>query len=143
VILSKAFGLANKAYTENAFRGALEKRICELLDALDRRQLMPEKPTKFWFLYAIECRDGTIYAGITTDPARRYLAHSSGKAASYTRARPPARMLFAIPQPDRSTAIRAELALKRLSRQDKLRFAACACASYDETGLRQVRKTKP
>jgi putative endonuclease len=75
-----------------------------------------------WFLYLIECCDGSIYTGIAVDVAARYAAHAGGKGARYTRSHPPRRLLAVVPQADRSTASRAEHAMKRLSRTDKRRF---------------------
>lgn len=75
-----------------------------------------------WFLYLIECRDGSIYTGIARDVAARYAAHVKGKGARYTRSHPPRRLLAVVPHSDRSAALRAEYAMKRLSRTDKRRF---------------------
>ncbi|HET6546768.1 MAG TPA: GIY-YIG nuclease family protein [Rhodanobacteraceae bacterium] len=72
-----------------------------------------------WFLYLIECADGSIYTGIAVDVAARYAAHARGKGARYTRSHPPVRLLAAIEYPDRSTAARAECAIKRLSAAQK------------------------
>lgn len=92
---------------------------------------MKYKIEKIWFLYAIECCDGSIYAGITTDPRRRYIQHSMGKGAKYTRARKPIRILFAIPQVDHGTALRSEIDFKKLPRAKKLSFAECSRASIE------------
>ncbi len=67
-----------------------------------------------WFVYLLECRDGSVYTGITTDVARRYAQHAAGKGARYTRSHPPARLLGQFPCPDRGTASRAEHAIKQL-----------------------------
>ena len=75
-----------------------------------------------WFLYLIECSDGSIYTGIAVDVAARYAAHAGGRGARYTRSHPPRRLLAVVPQDDRSAALRAEYAMKRLSRADKRRF---------------------
>jgi putative endonuclease len=72
-----------------------------------------------WFVYLIECRDGSIYTGIAVDVAARYAAHLSGKGARYTRSHPPQRLLAAIEYADRSAASKAEYQIKRLSPQDK------------------------
>ena len=77
-----------------------------------------------WFLYLIECRDGSLYTGITTDVARRYAQHAGGKGARYTRAHPPLQLLGAIECPDRSTASRAEYALKQQKPAQKRRWLA-------------------
>ena len=72
-----------------------------------------------WFVYLIECRDGSIYTGIAVDVAARYAAHVSGKGARYTRSHPPRRLLAAIEYPDRSAASKAEYQIKRLSALEK------------------------
>ena len=74
---------------------------------------------KSWFLYLIECRDGSIYTGITVDVASRYAAHESGKGARYTRSHPPHRLLVVIEYADRSAASKAEHAMKKLSPAEK------------------------
>lgn len=68
-----------------------------------------------WFLYLIECLDGSLYTGIAVDVQKRYAAHAAGKGARYTRAHPPARLLAVIAYPDRSTASVAEYQVKKLS----------------------------
>lgn len=81
---------------------------------------------KTWWLYLIACRDGRTYAGIAIDVARRFASHSAGKGAKFTRANPPVRVLGARPFASRSEALRAEAALKKLDRADKLAWArAC------------------
>ena len=75
-----------------------------------------------WFMYLLECSDGSIYTGIAVDVQARFLCHASGKGARYTRSRPPRRVLAVVAYPDRSTALRAEYAMKRMSALDKRRF---------------------
>jgi putative endonuclease len=76
-----------------------------------------------WFLYVIECRDGSLYTGIAIDPQARFAAHVAGKGARYTRSHPPRRLLVALPYPDRSSASKAEYQLKQLPASEKRRFA--------------------
>jgi putative endonuclease len=78
--------------------------------------------SKRWFLYLLECANGSYYAGITTDVAARYAAHQSGKGARYTRANPPVRLVAQAAYPDRSTASKAEWQLKQLPRDSKPSF---------------------
>ena len=78
---------------------------------------MPAKP---WFTYMVRCCDGTIYTGVTTDPARRLAEHNSSRGgARYTRPRQPVRLVFIEPQPSRSLACRREFALKQMSAAEK------------------------
>jgi putative endonuclease len=81
---------------------------------------MSNKP---WFLYLIECQDGSIYTGITVDVAARYAAHERGNGARYTRSHPPRSLLAVVEYPDRSTASSAEYAIKQLSASEKREFA--------------------
>ena len=67
-----------------------------------------------WFVYLLECRNGAVYTGITTDIPRRFGQHLAGKGARYTRANPPIRLLAQFACPDRGSASRAEYAIKRL-----------------------------
>ena len=82
--------------------------------------------TAAWHLYLLECRSGkgatTLYAGITTDLDRRYAEHVAGTGARYTRAHPPIRLLASRVYPNRSSASKAEAALKKLARTRKLAF---------------------
>lgn len=77
-----------------------------------------------WFLYLIECQDGSIYTGIAIDVAARYAEHASGKGARYTRTHPPARLLASIEYPDRSSAAKEEYRIKQLKAAAKRKFLA-------------------
>ena len=76
-----------------------------------------------WYLYLIECTDGSIYTGIAVDVTARYAAHCKGTGARYTRSHPPLRLLGFASFPDRSTASRAEYQVKKLSAIAKRQFA--------------------
>lgn len=75
-----------------------------------------------WFLYLIECQDGSIYTGITVDVAARYAAHAAGKGARYTRSHPPQRLLATLEYADRSSASKAEYQVKQMKPIDKRAF---------------------
>ena len=77
----------------------------------------------FWFVYLIECADGSLYTGITVDVAARFQAHRQGKGARYTRSHPPLRVLATEAHPDRSAAARAEYRIKQLSAEAKRAYA--------------------
>ncbi len=85
---------------------------------------MTAKTNATWCLYLIECRNGAYYAGITNDLERRYAAHVAGRGAKYTRANPPLRLIGSRPYPDRSAASKAEHAIRKLSRSEKLVYLA-------------------
>jgi putative endonuclease len=76
------------------------------------------------YVYMVECRDGTLYTGWTTDLARRLKSHNAGRGAKYTRERRPVRLVYWEKLPDRATAQKRELAIKRLPRLQKLDLVA-------------------
>ncbi|WP_133650749.1 GIY-YIG nuclease family protein [Paraburkholderia flava] len=77
-----------------------------------------------WFLYLIECEDGSIYTGIAVDVEARFDKHVNGTGARYTRSRKPVRVLASFGLADRASASRAEYWVKRLSATEKRALAA-------------------
>ena len=75
-----------------------------------------------WFVYMIECEDGSLYTGVAVDPHMRYAAHCVGLGARYTRSHPPARLLVIVEFPDRSSALKEEYRVKRMSAAQKRSF---------------------
>ncbi len=86
---------------------------------------------KSWFLYVLECKDGSLYTGITVDVEKRFAAHQNGKGARYTRSRPPLRILAVTLHEDRSSASRAEHAVKKLTPEKKRIF--CTENPYEKS----------
>jgi putative endonuclease len=76
-----------------------------------------------WFVYLIECVDGSIYTGIALDAQARFDAHCAGKGARYTRAHPPLRLLASVAHPDRSSALQMEYRIKQLTPAAKRAYA--------------------
>ncbi len=78
-----------------------------------------------WHVYMVECADGTLYSGITTDVDRRINEHNdSVKGAKYTRAKRPVSLVYREQVADRSAASKREYELKQLSREEKLALIA-------------------
>jgi len=77
-----------------------------------------------WFVYLLECADGSLYCGVTTELARRLAEHNGERpgGARYTKTRRPVRLAASASFPDRSSACKAEAKVKRLPRKDKLAF---------------------
>ena len=73
-----------------------------------------------WYLYILRCGDGTLYTGITTDVEKRLEQHRCGKGAKYTRGRGPLELVYREQCEDHSQALKRELAVKAMSREEKL-----------------------
>ncbi len=75
-----------------------------------------------WSLYLLQCQDGTYYAGISNRLEERIAAHNRGEGAKYTRGRLPVKLLKTRNYPDRSSASKAEAAIKKLPKNQKIDF---------------------
>ncbi len=74
-------------------------------------------------VYILECKDKTLYTGVTKNLALRLQKHQLGKAAKYTRSRGAKRLLYSEKQKSWSAALKREWAIKKLSRVAKLALA--------------------
>ncbi len=72
-----------------------------------------------YFVYMLECEDGSYYLGSTDNIESRFAKHLSGKGASYTRSHKPLRVVYTEEHPDKSSALKREAALKKLTHQQK------------------------
>ncbi len=75
-----------------------------------------------YFVYLLECEDGSIYTGITTDVARRFQEHNNGDGGRYTRSHGAKKILYAEQCATRGDALRREAEIKRLSRAAKIKM---------------------
>lgn len=75
---------------------------------------------KKWYVYILRCGDGTLYCGSTNDVPRRLDAHRNGKGAKYTRGRGPLELVYCEEVLSHSDALKREIEIKRLTRQEKL-----------------------
>ena len=71
------------------------------------------------YCYIVKCSDDTLYTGWTTDPAKLEKQHNTGRGASYTRVRRPVRLVYIEEQPDRRSAMKREIEIKRMTRSAK------------------------
>ncbi|PSP80975.1 endonuclease [Halobacteriales archaeon QS_4_69_225] len=75
-------------------------------------------------VYVLECADGSLYTGYTTDVERRVAEHDAGEGAKYTRGRTPVELVHTESFDSRSAATRREHEIKALSRAAKERLVA-------------------
>ena len=77
------------------------------------------------YTYLLQCADGTLYCGWTNHLEKRVEAHNAGKGAKYTKSRRPVILVYYEEYGTKSEALRREAAIKKLSRQEKLRMIQC------------------
>jgi len=75
-----------------------------------------------YYVYLLECEDGSLYTGITTDVERRFAEHVRGEGGRYTRAKKAKRVVYTEKHSDRSAALKREAEIKTRSREEKLRI---------------------
>jgi putative endonuclease len=78
-----------------------------------------ERSLDRWFVYLVECRDGSLYCGVAKDVRARVVVHNEGKGAKYTRARLPVKLVAKSRALPKREAFRLEYRVKRLERGRK------------------------
>jgi len=73
-----------------------------------------------YFVYIIECSDGSLYTGITTNIERRFNEHKNGEGGHFTKSKEIVRVAYTERHPDRSSALKREAQIKGWTRQKKL-----------------------
>lgn len=86
----------------------------------EKRRSTTKPPENPWFVYLMLCGDGSLYTGITKDVNRRLKQHNAGTASKYTRCRRPVILVYQEHHADQSSALKREVAIKAMTRQDKL-----------------------
>lgn len=77
-----------------------------------------------WFLYLIRTANNSLYTGITTDVARRFVEHQNGKGAKSLRGKGVLSLAFSAQVGERSLALRVEYRIKQLTKRQKERLVA-------------------
>lgn len=72
-----------------------------------------------YFVYIIECKDKSLYTGITNDLERRFKEHQTGIGGHYTNAKKVEKIVYTEKHPDRSSALKREAQIKKLTRVKK------------------------
>ena len=91
----------------------------------------PASEPKRYYLYVLECGDGTLYTGYTPDIEARLAQHRAGTGAKYTRGRGPLTLLASAEFPTKHDAMSAEYRFKRLTRDKKDALLAKVAASKE------------
>lgn len=74
------------------------------------------------YTYLLKCADGTLYCGWTNHLMERVQAHNEGRGAKYTKTRRPVELVYFEEFQTRQEAMRREIAIKKLTRAEKIRL---------------------
>ena len=74
------------------------------------------------YIYILKCADSSLYTGWTTNLEKRVIAHNNGNGANFTRSRLPVKLVYYEEYENKSDALKRECAIKKLSREEKLRL---------------------
>lgn len=91
---------------------------CRNRDAFESRSEL----SSVHHVYVLECDDGSLYTGYTTDVERRVAEHDASDGAKYTRGRTPVQLVHVESFDCRSAAMSREYEIKQLSRLEKERL---------------------
>ena len=108
-----------KCWRRKTITVEVEAKAKEVAVAKLLTELKNKKSDATWFVYLMRCADNSLYTGITNDLPRRLEQHNAGTASRYTRSRLPVELVYHEPQECQSHALKRELAVKALSRQEK------------------------
>ena len=103
--------------------------------------VFPEKgsvPDAGWWLYVLECKGGVLYTGIARDVEARFAAHGKRGGAKFTRRNRPLRILSRARLATKGEALRAEIALKKLRRAEKLAWCIRGLDAFVATVIGDV-----
>jgi len=72
-----------------------------------------------WFVYILLCSDNSYYIGISNNVQSRFIQHQNGKGGAYTRSHRPIKIVYQEQYLDKSTALKRESQLKKLTKAEK------------------------
>ena len=74
-----------------------------------------------FYVYIVECADGTYYTGYTNDLEKRLKEHNDGKrGAKYLRGKIPVKLAYAKEYKYYKNAVHAEIDIKKRTRREKI-----------------------
>jgi putative endonuclease len=90
------------------------------------------------FVYIVQCNDGSLYTGWTTDVERRVKAHNAGRGAKYTKLHRPVTLVYTEELPTRGAAMKREAAIKTWPRKRKLKLIRDQSTGDQGSGLHDL-----
>jgi putative endonuclease len=94
----------------------MKRKYKRMLEGMQKKRRKKGEP---WFLYIVECSDGSFYTGVTKDVERRLSEHNKGIASKYTRLRLPVELRYTEEYAGRTEALVRECQVKALPRKKK------------------------
>ncbi len=75
-----------------------------------------------FYVYILECKDGSYYTGYAKNVEKRFSQHCIGKGAAYTKIHPPVRIIYSNEFQSKSEAMKEEFRIKQLTKLEKIKL---------------------
>jgi putative endonuclease len=125
--MTRTLGKKTKSAGRKVLQGGRKRSRARLLGKKDgkprsiRRKII--RKGRF-FVYIVECSDGSYYTGYTKDLAARLKLHNSGRGSKYVRGKRPVQLVFSKKYRYYKHAVREERRIKTLTRKQKQKLMA-------------------
>ncbi len=73
-----------------------------------------------WYVYILQCKDGSFYTGVTTEVPRRFHEHATHIGGRYTRSHPVEKIVYTETAVSQSEALKRERQIKGWRREKKI-----------------------
>jgi putative endonuclease len=73
-----------------------------------------------WHVYILLCSDNSLYTGYSDNPQKRFLDHTSGRGAKYTKSHKPLKIIYQETFATKSEALKREIEIKSWPRKKKI-----------------------
>jgi putative endonuclease len=117
----------------------VKRKYKRMLEGMQKKRRKKGEP---WFLYILECSDGSYYTGVTKDIDRRLSEHNKGTASKYTRLRLPVELRYSEECAGRTEALVRECQVKALPRKKKEELVTNPPAGKRKPSGREVARPK-
>jgi putative endonuclease len=91
------------------------------------------------FVYIVQCADGSLYVGHTSDVNERVNVHNEGRGARWTAVRRPVSIVYFEPHPSEDKACVRERQIKRWSHEKKRALISGDLQKLKSLAKRRVR----
>jgi putative endonuclease len=95
-----------------------------MLSAVTRGSFFVYRVNNMWYVYILECKNRSLYTGITNNLERRLEEHKNGKGGKFTHAFKANKLMYSEPLNSKNEALKREALIKSWTRKKKQELIA-------------------